>query len=91
GREVITIEGFKKLRPKRFQQISDAYAKCGAVQCGICIPGMVMATEALLCENPNPTEEDIRMGLSGNICRCTGYNMIVDAVKMAAEEGKGLW
>ncbi|WP_425538525.1 (2Fe-2S)-binding protein [Microaceticoccus formicicus] len=91
GKEIITIEGFKKLRPERFNMISDSYAKSGAVQCGICIPGMVMATEALLSANPKPTEEEIRTGLSGNLCRCTGYNMIVDAVKMASKEGEGLW
>ncbi|MDO5718079.1 MAG: (2Fe-2S)-binding protein [Tissierellia bacterium] len=91
GSEIITIEGFKEMRRDRFEMISESYSKCGAVQCGICIPGMVMATEALLCENPNPNEYEIRMGLSGNLCRCTGYNMIVDAVKRASKEGAGLW
>ena len=52
---------------------------------------MIMAAEALLENNPSPAEEDIRLGISGNICRCTGYNMIIDAVKLAAERGKGLW
>ncbi len=91
GKEVMTIEGFKNMRPERFNMISDSYSKSGAVQCGICIPGMVMATEALLNENPKPSEIEIRTGLSGNLCRCTGYNMIVDAVKLAAVEGEGLW
>ncbi len=91
GCEVLTIEGLKQLRPKRYEVLSDADAKSGAVQCGICIPGMVLASEALLCEIPHPTEEEIRTGLSGNLCRCTGYNMIVNAVKLASEEGDGLW
>lgn len=89
GCEVMTIEGFRET--ERFKVIDKAYAKMGAIQCGICIPGMVMATEALLSQNSNPTEEEIRVGLSGNLCRCTGYNIIVDAVKLAAKEGKGLW
>lgn len=61
------------------------------MQCGFCIPGMVLAAEALLNKNPHPTEEDIREGLSGNLCRCTGYNAIVTAVQNAAKEGNGLW
>ncbi|MCL2427592.1 MAG: 2Fe-2S iron-sulfur cluster-binding protein, partial [Oscillospiraceae bacterium] len=62
-----------------------------AVQCGFCIPGMMMASEALLSENPQPTEEDIRIGISGNLCRCTGYNAIVKAIDIAAKEGSKLW
>lgn len=87
--EVMTIEGFRET--ERFQVIDKAYAQKGAVQCGVCIPGMIMATEALLSQNPKPSEEEIRVGLSGNLCRCTGYNIIVDAVKLAAKEGEGLW
>ena len=86
---VVTIEGYSKT--ERFRIIQKAYDAAGAVQCGFCTPGMIMATEALLSENPDPTEEEIREGLSGNLCRCTGYNMIVHAVSLAAKEGKGLW
>lgn len=89
GSKITTIEGLKGTR--RFQVLDDAFADAGAVQCGFCTPGMIMAAEALLENNPSPAEEDIRLGISGNICRCTGYNMIIDAVKLAAERGKGLW
>ncbi|MHC1772439.1 MAG: (2Fe-2S)-binding protein [Flexilinea sp.] len=89
GSEIITIEGYSET--KRFQMLSDAYAQTSAVQCGFCIPGMVLACEALLSKNPNPTDAEIRKGISGNLCRCTGYNAIVEAVKIAAKEGKGLW
>lgn len=89
GKEIMTIDGFR--RTKRYEVIHGAFEDEGAVQCGFCIPGMVIATESLLNKNPNPTGEEIRDGLSGNLCRCTGYNMIVRAVKRAAERGKGLW
>ncbi len=87
--EVMTIEGFSKT--KRYAVIEEAFIKEGAVQCGICIPGMIIAVESLLNRNPNPSDEEIRVGLSGNLCRCTGYNMIVKAVLRAKEMGKGLW
>jgi len=89
GSYVITVEGFKDT--KQYQLLEDTFAKAGAVQCGFCTPGMIMAAQSLLIVNPNPTEEDIREAISGNICRCTGYNMIIDAIKMAAEQGEGLW
>ena len=89
GSRVVTLEGFRKT--PRFVVLDKAYAEVGAVQCGFCTPGMVLASEALLSRNPNPSEEAIREGLSGNLCRCTGYNAIVEAVKIAAKEGKGLW
>lgn len=91
GSDILTIEGFKVLYPKRYEMLSESFSKAGAVQCGICIPGMVMAAEALLREKNQPNEEEIRVGLSGNLCRCTGYNMIVDAVEMAAANGGDLW
>jgi carbon-monoxide dehydrogenase small subunit len=87
--EVVTIEGYSKT--KRFQVLSDAYAEFSAVQCGFCIPGMVLASEALLSKNPHPSESEIREGISGNLCRCTGYNAIVHAIKSASEKGAGLW
>jgi carbon-monoxide dehydrogenase small subunit len=89
GAEVMSMEGYRAT--KRYQVLSDAWAEFAAVQCGFCIPGMVLASEALLDGNPHPTEEEIREGLSGNLCRCTGYNAIVKGVKLAAERGEGVW
>ncbi len=89
GRRVMTVEGYRET--ERFQVLSDAFAELTAVQCGFCIPGMVLAAESVLSHNPHPTEQEIRVGLSGNICRCTGYNAIVNAVKKASEEANGLW
>jgi len=89
GRDVVTIEGLSET--VRGKTIQKAYADHGAVQCGICTPGMIIATESLLHSNPKPTEAQIREGLSGNLCRCTGYNMMVKAVQyLVAEEGD-LW
>jgi len=89
GASIMTIEGYSKTN--KFLVVEKAFASAGAVQCGFCTPGMMIATEALLLKNPNPTEAEIREGLSGNLCRCTGYNMIVEAVAAAAKEGAGLW
>ena len=89
GAEIITIEGYK--HTERFAVLDKAFGSAGAAQCGFCTPGMVMAAECLLRENPNPTEDDIRAGISGNLCRCTGYNSIVKAIAIAAKEGEGLW
>ncbi len=89
GSEVLTLEGYRETA--RFAVLDRAFAAFSAVQCGFCTPGMVMASEALLARNPHPTEAEIREGLSGNLCRCTGYNAIVNAVRRASEEGEGLW
>ena len=89
GCSIVTMEGFRET--ERFVVLEKAFAEVSAVQCGFCIPGMLLAAEALLSKNPHPTEEDIREGLSGNLCRCTGYNAIINAVKIAAKEGNGLW
>jgi carbon-monoxide dehydrogenase small subunit len=89
GRRVVTIEGYRET--PRFQVLSECFSQAGAVQCGFCTPGMLLAAEALLAGNPAPTEEEIRRGLSGNLCRCTGYTAIVTAVAAAAKEGTGLW
>lgn len=89
GSTVLTIEGYRET--ERFAVIDKAYASVSAVQCGFCIPGMILATECILNKNPNPTEAEIREGISGNLCRCTGYNAIVKAIGIAAREGKGLW
>ncbi|MCD8382397.1 MAG: (2Fe-2S)-binding protein [Clostridiales bacterium] len=88
-RNVVTLEGYRET--ERFAVLSRAFGEMSAVQCGFCIPGMILASEALLSRNPHPSEEEIREGLSGNLCRCTGYNAIVKAVSLAAEEGNGLW
>lgn len=89
NKDVVTIEGFRD--SERYKLLENTFAKAGAVQCGFCTPGMIMAAEALLRKTPHPTLEDIRESISGNLCRCTGYNMIIDAVEMAAEQGDGLW
>jgi carbon-monoxide dehydrogenase small subunit len=89
GSTIVTIEGYRET--KRFNVLDMAYSSVSAVQCGFCIPGMILASECILVKNPNPTEADIRDGISGNLCRCTGYNAIVNAIAIAAKEGKGLW
>jgi carbon-monoxide dehydrogenase small subunit len=83
GKDILTIEGLsdgEKLHP-----IQQAFVEHGAIQCGFCTPGMILMTKVLLDENPNPTEQEIREHLGGNLCRCTGYVKIVEAVKAAAE------
>ena len=89
GSSVMTVEGYKKT--ERYKVVEEAFGEFSAVQCGFCTPGMVIATEALLSVNPHPTVEEVRIALSGNLCRCTGYNAIVKAVMRAAEKGEGLW
>lgn len=89
GADIQTIEGI--METEQFKILDECYSIAGGVQCGYCIPGMVMASAALLSHNPHPSEEEIREGISGNLCRCTGYNMIVDAINMAAKKGDGLW
>jgi carbon-monoxide dehydrogenase small subunit len=87
GKEVLTIEGLAengKLHP-----IQQAFVDKGAIQCGFCTPGMILSAKALLDANPKPTEEDIRMAISGNLCRCTGYQKIVEAIGEAAEKIQG--
>ncbi|MGD8226391.1 MAG: (2Fe-2S)-binding protein [Desulfobacteraceae bacterium] len=85
GKEVITIEGIlgegNVLHP-----IQEAFVENGGVQCGFCTPGMIMSAKALLDEIPNPTDEQIKRGISGNLCRCTGYVQIIDSIKKAAEK-----
>ncbi len=89
GSSIITIEGYSET--KKFSVMEKAYSELSAVQCGFCIPGMILAGEALLSKNPHPTEEEIRIGVSGNLCRCTGYNALIKAINIAAKEGEGLW
>jgi len=87
GKEVKTVEG--QGHGNKPNDIQQAYLDEAAVQCGYCTPGFLMSTEALLEENPNPTEAEIRLGLSGNLCRCTGYTNIVRAVQKAAAGRNG--
>ncbi|MBI3911591.1 MAG: (2Fe-2S)-binding protein [Armatimonadetes bacterium] len=82
GREITTVEGLA--RPGELNDLQRAFVELTAVQCGVCIPGFLVNATALLRENPNPTEEEIRAWLQGNLCRCTGYTKIVDAVMEAA-------
>ncbi len=83
-KEIITIEGISK--EGEFSRLQQAFIDAGAVQCGFCTPGMIMSAKALLDKNPKPTEQEIKVALSGNLCRCTGYQKIVKAVQIAAEQ-----
>jgi len=85
GSEILTIEGLQR-GPERLHPLQDAFMRHGAAQCGFCTPGFLMMASALLDENPAPTEEEIRFGIAGNICRCTGYTKIVAAIQAAARD-----
>jgi len=83
GRDVGTVEGLEQ--GGALDPIQQGFAKCHGLQCGFCTPGMMITTRALLDENPHPTEQEIRVAISGNLCRCTGYENIVRAVRWASE------
>ncbi len=83
GHDVVTVEGLAQ--DGRLHPVQEAFAETGAVQCGFCTPGLVVATADLLARNPAPSEDEMREALSGNLCRCTGYAKIFDAVRLAAE------
>jgi aerobic carbon-monoxide dehydrogenase small subunit len=88
GCKIITIEGLAQgpdLHP-----LQEAFIRYGGFQCGYCTPGMLLSAKALLDENPDPTEEEIRKGISGNLCRCTGYTKIVESIKEAAQSMRGV-
>ena len=87
GKEIVTIEGLMS-KDGELHPLQKAFIDYFAVQCGYCTPGMIMASKALLDENPNPTEEEVRQALSGNLCRCTGYKKIIEAILAAARELK---
>jgi carbon-monoxide dehydrogenase small subunit len=90
GSKIETIEGVAD--GNRLHPVQEAFVDHGAIQCGFCTPGMVLTAKAFLAENPDPTEEQVRAGLTGNLCRCTGYEKIVEAVLAAAQnmkEGQG--
>ena len=89
GAEILTIEGLSE--SERGKVLTESFAEAHAVQCGFCTPGMVLAAESILRKSAKPTETEIREGISGNICRCTGYDMIIDGIRLAAEKGEGLW
>ena len=86
GKKVTTSKGVGNYA--NVSTIQEAYVEAGAVQCGFCIPGFVVVTDALLRENPDPGEDEIKAYLNGNLCRCTGYVKIIDAVKLAAKKLK---
>jgi len=86
GSEIVTIEGLGG--PDSLSPMQKAFVDAGAVQCGFCTPGMIMAAQYLINTNPNPTEEDVRVALAGNLCRCTGYSRIFDAVLSVSKKGK---
>ena len=87
GREVVTVEGISS--GEDLHPVQEAFVEAGAVQCGFCTPGFVVATHDLLRRNPGPNDAEIREALAGNLCRCTGYEKILDAVRLAARGATG--
>ena len=85
-KEILTIEGVEQ--NGEMSEIQEAFIRHGAIQCGFCSPGMIMSVKYLLEQNPHPTEEEIRRGISGNLCRCTGYQQMVDAISELAEKNE---
>lgn len=83
GKEITTVEGLGT--PEVLHPLQESFVKNGAVQCGFCTPGMLMSASALIQENPKPTLEEIKRGISGNLCRCTGYRKIIKAIQEAAK------
>jgi carbon-monoxide dehydrogenase small subunit len=81
--EITTVEGL--MQNNRLHPVQDAFVQYGGVQCGFCTPGLIMSGVGLLLENPNPTEEDVRYAIGGNLCRCTGYSKVVQAILKAAD------
>lgn len=84
GKDIVTIEGLAG-EDGMLHPVQQAFVEIGALQCGFCTPGMIMSAKALLDRNPSPTEEEIKEGISGNLCRCTGYIKIIEAVQAAAK------
>jgi aerobic-type carbon monoxide dehydrogenase small subunit (CoxS/CutS family) len=87
GRRITTIEGMAE--GARLHPLQEAFVELGAAQCGYCTPGILLTAQALIAENPTPTRDDVRHALAGNLCRCTGYTKILDAVELAALRMKG--
>ena len=88
GARIVTIEGLTAEEDECLHPVQEAFVESGAIQCGYCTPGMVMSTVALLEKHPEPTEEQVREGLTGNLCRCTGYQKIFEAVLLASKKMK---
>jgi carbon-monoxide dehydrogenase small subunit len=88
GKRITTIEGLAD--DDELHPIQQAFIEHGGLQCGFCTPGMIMSTKALLDENPNPSEEEIRRGIAGNFCRCTGYTRIIESITAAAKDMQGV-
>jgi aerobic carbon-monoxide dehydrogenase small subunit len=88
GREIVTVEGIEK-SPEELHPIQECFIENQGLQCGYCTPAMILSALALLRENPDPTEAEIRHGISGNLCRCTGYHFIVKSIQAAAERMAG--
>lgn len=86
GRAIETVEGLASPATGELHPLQRNFMRCGAAQCGFCTPGILMMAKALLAENPKPTEAQIRFGLAGNICRCTGYTKIIEAVALTARD-----
>jgi len=86
GKEITTIEGLAQ--GDKLDPIQEAFYEIGGLQCGFCTPGMIMATKALLAEKPEPTDQEIRKGLEGNFCRCTGYTKIFESVREASRKSR---
>ena len=93
GHRIVTIEGLTPLHRKNGgtgpDPVQDAFDRCGALQCGFCQPGMILSAKALLAKNSRPNRAEIQQALSGNLCRCTGYTQIFEAVELAAAEARG--
>ena len=87
GRAITTVEGMAP--PGRLHPLQQAFAELGAAQCGYCTPGILLTADALLARNPRPTRDEVRHALAGNLCRCTGYTKILDAVELAALRAGG--
>jgi aerobic carbon-monoxide dehydrogenase small subunit len=87
GQKILTVEGLAK--GPQLHPLQESFLKYGGFQCGFCTPGVLLAAKALLDENPNPTDEEIRSGISGNVCRCTGYAKIVESIREAARVMRG--
>jgi aerobic-type carbon monoxide dehydrogenase small subunit (CoxS/CutS family) len=93
GHEIVTIEGLTPLHRKAggtgADPVQDCFDRCGALQCGFCQPGMILSAKALLNKTSRPSRDEIKQALSGNLCRCTGYTQILEAVELAAAEARG--
>jgi aerobic carbon-monoxide dehydrogenase small subunit len=85
GHEILTIEGLADADANGIDPLQESFIEKGAVQCGFCTPGMILSAKALLNQNPHPNREEIKRGIAGNLCRCTGYQKVVDAIESASQ------